>query len=155
MKASIKISRVNSEDPDFRFLVVALDKELAFLDGEDHSFYAQFNKIDTINHVIVYYLNDVPVACGAIKKFSTDLMEVKRMYVLPAYRGQGIASQILNELEKWAAEMGYQHCILETGLKQQDAIRLYKKNHYEIIENYGQYAGIENSMCFKKAIINS
>jgi GNAT superfamily N-acetyltransferase len=79
-------------------------------------------------------------------------MEVKRMYILAPYRGKGTASGVLIQLEKWAAEMNYSHCILETGIRQPDAIRLYGKNGYLPIPNYGQYAGVENSRCFEKAL---
>ena len=144
--------RTNSTHQDFITLVRQLDVELATIDGDEHSFYAQYNKIDKINHVIVAYENELPIACGAIKQFSENTMEVKRMYILAPYRGKGTASGVLIQLEKWAAEMNYSHCILETGIRQPDAIRLYGKNGYLPIPNYGQYAGVENSRCFEKAL---
>ncbi|WP_338794007.1 GNAT family N-acetyltransferase [Bernardetia sp. MNP-M8] len=146
----MKTIRTNSENKDFIDLVKLLDADLAQRDGEDHSFYAQFNKIDTIKHAVVLYENDIPLACGAIKEFDTDSMEIKRMYTLSQNRGKGIASKILSELEKWAKELSYKRCVLETGLKQPEAIALYKKNGYDIIPNYGQYIGVENSKCFEK-----
>lgn len=144
--------RTNSTHQDFISLVRQLDIELATIDGDEHSFYVQYNKIDKINHVIIAYENELPIACGAIKQFSEKAMEVKRMYILAPYRGKGIASGVLIQLEKWAAEMNYSHCILETGIRQPDAIRLYGKNGYLPIPNYGQYAGVENSRCFEKAL---
>src|SRR4026207_515618 len=103
----IKIARTNSDDPDFIKLVKELDDFLAELDGEEHAFYNQLNKIDRLKHVIVAYENNKPVGCGAIREFSTEKMEVKRMYTLPGYRGLGIATTILNELEAWASELSY------------------------------------------------
>ena len=144
--------RTNSTHQDFISLVRQLDIELATIDGDEHSFYVQYNKIDKINHVIIAYENELPIACGAIKQFSENTMEVKRMYTLASNRGKGVASEVLNELEKWAAEMTYSHCVLETGVRQPDAIRLYEKNGYLPIPNYGQYAGVENSRCFEKAL---
>ena len=144
--------RTNSTHQDFISLVRQLDIELATIDGDEHDFYAQYNKIDKINHVVVAYENELPIACGAIKQFSENTMEVKRMYTLAPYRGKGTASGVLVQLEKWAAEMNYSHCILETGIRQPDAIRLYGKNGYLPIPNYGQYAGVENSRCFEKAL---
>jgi len=144
--------RTNSTHQDFISLVRQLDIELATIDGDEHSFYVQYNKIDKINHVIIAYENELPIACGAIKQFSENTMEVKRMYTLAPYRGKGTASGVLIQLEKWAAEMNYSHCILETGIRQPDAIRLYGKNGYLPIPNYGQYAGVENSRCFEKAL---
>ena len=145
-------TRTSSDDKDFQALVVALDNELKIRDGEDHVFYAQFNKITTIKHVIVAYEDDLPVGCGAIKYLSDDTMEVKRMYVLPEKRGQGIAASILRKLEIWSKELNYVRCVLETGQKQPEAIALYKKQGYQIIPNYGQYKGIDNSICFEKKL---
>ena len=149
----INLIRTNSDNKDFIDLVKLLDTELAEIDGEEHVFYAQLNKTDTIKHVIVAYEDEKPISCGAIREHSSTMMEVKRMYTLPGYRGKGFATQVLNELEKWASELSYQKCILETGWRQPDAIRLYEKNGYRRIPNYGKYAGIANSICFEKEMI--
>ncbi len=148
----IILKSTDSSDIDFVELVKYLDRDLMIRDGEDHSFYAQFNKIATIKHVIVAYINDQPIGCGAIKAYNSTTMEVKRMFVSPEYRGKGVATTILTALEKWAGALGYTSCILETGLQQPEAIGLYKKSRYEVIPNYGQYAGIENSVCFQKLL---
>jgi putative acetyltransferase len=148
----ITLKRTNSDDLDFQTLVKELDKELAIRDGDDHGFYAQFNKIDSIKYVVLAYENVESVGCGAIKEFAEKTMEVKRMFVPLEIRGKGIASLVLQELEKWAGELGYEKCVLETGWKQPEAIRLYKKNGYSQIPNYGQYIGMENSVCFEKVL---
>jgi putative acetyltransferase len=103
--------------------------------------------------VVIAYDGNVPVGCGAIKEYATGTMEVKRMYVLPEQRGKGIASLVLKELEEWTKGLGYTRCILETGYKQPEAIQLYKKNAYIVILNYGQYAGVESSICFERALL--
>lgn len=148
----IHLLRTDAEHPDFTALVKRLDADLAQRDGEDHAFYAQFNKVDTIKFAVVAYENTTPVGCGAIKAYSPDAMEVKRMYVSPEHRGKGIATTILSELENWAGELAYTRCVLETGKKQPEAIELYKKSGYRVIPNYGQYAGVDNSVCFEKAV---
>ena len=147
-----KIIRTNSKNQDFIDLVRHLDAELAITDGDEHSFYDQFNKIDQIKFVVILYENDKAIGCGAIKEFDTETTEIKRMYVKDAYRGKGVATKILTELEKWSVELSYLKCVLETGIKQHEAIGLYKKNNYKIIPNYGQYADKENSFCFEKQI---
>ena len=147
-----KFIRTNSENSNFRHLVGLLDTELADRDGDDHTFYAQYNKINMIRHAIVFYENEKPIGCGAFKPFDKNSVEVKRMYVLPEMRGKGIASQILLELENWAAEIGYERSVLETGKRQPEAIALYTKRGYAIIPNFGQYQGIENSVCFEKKL---
>ncbi|HEX5837128.1 MAG TPA: GNAT family N-acetyltransferase [Anaerolineales bacterium] len=146
----ISITRTDSENQAFINLVIDLDAEMAVRDGEDHSFYAQFNKIDTIKYAVVAYENGRPVGCGAIKEYSPGTVEIKRMYTSQGSRGKGIAGRILAELEAWAAELGYETCILETGKRLPEAVRLYQKNGYTIIPNYGPYAQIEDSVCFEK-----
>jgi putative acetyltransferase len=144
--------RTDSENKDFQSLVRDLDAFLRTRDGDEHSFYAQYNKIDSIKHVIMAYDDNKAVGCGAIKHYADYTMEVKRMFVPEGIRGKGIASLVLAELEKWAKEMGYKKCILETGKRQTEAIALYNKNSYVSIPNFGQYAGKENSVCFEKTL---
>lgn len=148
----ITFLRTDSKNNDFISLVKELDAFLAVTDGDDHSFYDQYNKLDNIKYVIVAYIDDIPVACGAIKQFNTTTMEVKRMFTSEKSRGKGLASRVLKELEKWALELSFERCILETGIRQVEAVQLYKKNNYTLIENYGQYAGIEESLCFEKKL---
>lgn len=148
----MKIIRTNSENIDFVALVKLLDADLAIRDGEDHAFYNQFNKIDSIKNVVVCFAEELPVGCGAFKPFEKNAVEIKRMYTLPQQRGKGFASSILKELEVWAKELGFTSAVLETGIKQPEAIALYKKNGYLRMENYGQYAGVENSLCFEKKL---
>ncbi|MBC8138379.1 MAG: GNAT family N-acetyltransferase [Fibrella sp.] len=148
----ITLIRTDSDNADFLELVKHLDAYLAEKDGEDHSFYAQFNKVAKIKYVVVAYENGDPIGCGAIKEYAPDTMEIKRMYTSPEGRGKGVATQVLTALERWAAELGYEKCVLETGIRQTEAIGLYKKNDYAIIPNYGQYAGVENSLCFEKPV---
>jgi putative acetyltransferase len=145
--------RTNSNNMDFQNLVKQLDAVLKAHDGDDHVFFAQFNKIDNIQHVVVAYANDQAVGCGAIKKYSIDCMEIKRMYVTDAQRGKGIAIGILEALEQWAKELGYTKCILETGENLTAAINLYKKMGYISIPNYGQYKDVASSRCFEKQLI--
>lgn len=148
----ITLKRTNSENLDFQEFVKELDIDLKKRDGEEHSFFAQFNKIDTIKYVVVAYEENIPVGCGGIREYDNKTMEVKRMYVPPEKRGNGIASLVLQELEKWGKEIQYEKCILETGEKQPEAIKLYKKNNYRIIPNFGQYKNIESSVCFEKIL---
>lgn len=129
-----------------------LDADLAARDGADHSFYSQFNTITTIRHAVVAYLETQPVGCGAIKPFDPHTMEVKRMFVKSEFRHQRIAQLILLQLEAWAQELNCVRCVLETGKRQPEAIQLYTKAGYKPIPNYGQYVGIDNSVCFEKML---
>ncbi|MEP7163053.1 MAG: GNAT family N-acetyltransferase [Ferruginibacter sp.] len=144
--------RTDSDNIDFQNLVDLLDKELAIRDGAEHSFYAQFNTIENIRNVVVCYIDDKPVGSGAFKEYDQKKAEIKRMFVKPQHRGLGIGLDILNALESWAAELNYAQCILETGKKQPEAIKLYQKAGYTIIKNYGQYENVANSVCMLKSI---
>ncbi|MBP6576306.1 MAG: GNAT family N-acetyltransferase [Chryseobacterium sp.] len=148
----MKTLRTTSENPDFQKLVKQLDAYLAVMDGEEHAFYHQYNKIDMLKNCIVIFDNDEAVTCGAIKEFDSKSMEVKRMFTLPEKRGKGLASKILTELETWTKELGYEKTFLETGKRQTEAIALYNKCGYKVIPNYGQYIGIDNSICFEKKL---
>jgi GNAT superfamily N-acetyltransferase len=148
------LRRTDSSNTDFIILVRQLDAYLAEKDGSEHSFYAQYNSVATLRNVVIAYHNGIAVCCGAFKPFSEDTVEVKRMYTLPGYRGQGYAAAVLAELERWAAELSYIRCVLETGKRQSEAVLFYPRNGYTLIPNYGQYAGIENSLCFEKLLAN-
>lgn len=151
----IKIVRTNSNNPDFIFLVKHLDAYLKITDGDEHHFYNQFNSIDALKHVVIAYLDNQPSGCGAFKEFNPKSVEIKRMFTSSEARGKGIATLILKELEDWAAESDYSSCILETGIRQIEAVQFYKKNLYTITQNYGQYIGIENSLCFEKKLLEN
>jgi len=151
-KSMRNINRCTGADPDFSGLVGLLNQYLAEKDGREHDFYNQFNSITDIKHAVVIYLNGIPTACGAIKEFAPQEMEVKRMFTLPSARGKGIAGIVLSELESWAKELGTKRFVLETGKKQVEAIKLYEKSGFIRISNYGQYVGVANSVCFEKFI---
>ena len=146
-------NRTDSTNKDFIALVTLLDQDLKHRDGDEHSFYAQYNKIETIRNVIICYVEEKPIGCGAFKVYSPGKAEIKRMFVLPAYRGQGVGLNILQQLELWASELKYSKCVLETGKKQPEAITLYKKAGFSIIKNYGQYENVENSVCMQRSIL--
>lgn len=148
----ITIKRTTSDDVDFDALRIQLDAYLAFLDGDDHEFYAQFNKSSALKNALVFYEDGIQVGIGAYKEYDADTAEMKRMYTVPEYRGKGIGKAILTELENWAREENYKVSLLETGYLQKDAIGLYQKLGYEIIPNFGQYEGVENSVCMKKQL---
>lgn len=148
-----KIIRTDSSNPAFISLVQLLDTELAERDGAEHSFYHQYNGIQLLQHVVVLFHEDIPIGCGAFKQIQADTVEVKRMYILPDHRSKGLATKVLTALEEWAKEEGFITSVLETGKRQPEAIALYQKNGYVNIPNYGQYIGIENSVCFEKRLI--
>jgi putative acetyltransferase len=150
----LTLLRCNSDNPDFKRLVALLDRDLNGRYGDLQSDYDQFNVVELIDTVVVARMDDQAVGCGCFKPFDGDTVEIKRMFVVSDHRGKGIAGRILDELEHWAVESGFSRSVLETGIKQTEAIGLYQKKGYAKIENYGQYIGMENSVCFGKRLHN-
>ncbi|GAA3055285.1 GNAT family N-acetyltransferase [Actinokineospora globicatena] len=89
---------------------------------------------------LIGYLDDVPVASGGWRVHDPETVEMKRLYVTPAARGRGLARAMLAELERVAIAGGYRKLILETGLKQPEAVELYLSSGYDTIEPFGFYA---------------
>lgn len=146
------IRRIGLPDDDFARLVELLDEELDIMDKKAHAVCSQYNGIYTIKHIVLMYDDNKPIGCGAIKEYEPDTMEMKRIYMLPEYRRNNMASAILEHLEAWTSELGYSRCVLETGRSFDNTIKFYKKNGYTEIPNYGQYKNIETSICFEKHI---
>lgn len=149
---ALEIIRTTSDNPDFSGLIEALDNDLYQRNGEAQLKYRQYNKVDMIRHVVVIYVDGKPVGCGAFKRFDDESVEIKRMFVYPEMRGKRLAARILQELEQWAIEEGYNKAVLETGHKQTEAIRLYTIAGYSLTENYGQYIGMAESICYRKEL---
>jgi len=149
---TIKINRCQYTDKDFISLISKLDNELNDRHDNQRTVYDKFNRVDLIPTVIVAYIDGKPIGCGCFKQFDNNTVEIKRMFIDTAYRGKGISKSILNELEKWAIELGYLKAILETGEKLPEAIGLYQKSGYLRIDNYGQYKDLPTSLCFEKTL---
>ena len=144
--------RTTGENTDFRKMVNALDNDLYLRNGDTQKQYEQYNQIDKITHAVVIYSDGLPVGCGCFKQFNSRNVEMKRMFVLQEMRGKKLGSQMLQELETWAVEEGYHAAVLETGVRQVEAQRLYTAAGYQLTENYGQYLGMPDSICYLKEL---
>jgi GNAT superfamily N-acetyltransferase len=100
---------------------------------------------------LVAYVDGTPAACGGWRAHETDV-ELKRMYVSPAFRGRGLARAILAELERTAGEAGYHRVILETGQRQPEALALYRSAGYEPVPSFGYYADAPEAVHLGKAV---
>lgn len=148
----IKLIRTTGNSPDFVELTRQLDDELHGIYGELQCKYDVFNMICDIDTVLIAYDDNNAIGCGCFKQFDNKTVEIKRMFVKLEYRNKKIAGLILQELESWSIEKGFRKFILETGSNQPQAVALYKRSGYHIIENFGQYAGDSNSICMFKEI---
>lgn len=152
MEPLIVLKRTDTADKDFQHLVTCLDYELWVELKEDQATYDGFNKVPDIKTAIVVYANDEPVGCGCFKKYDSQTIEIKRMFVQKAWRGKGVSKRILNALEQWAVEKGYRYAVLETSIHFDAAKSLYRTNGYNIIPNYPPYVGLEESVCMRKSL---
>lgn len=85
---------------------------------------------------IVGYLDDEPICCGGVKRLGDDACEIKKMYVVPGWRGKGVARKLLHELEHRAGRLGYEVARLDTGPKQLGARGLYESEGYEQVPDF-------------------
>lgn len=145
----INYKRTNSSNPHFQELIRQLDADLTVTNGDEQAKFAEFNRVDKVNWVIIAYQKNQPIGCGGFK-MNGDRAEIKRMFVHRNCRGQKIGEQILKELENWASEEGVSGTLLETGTNQHEAQNLYKKLGYRIIPNYGPYVNFSDSICMAK-----
>ena len=148
----MKIIRTDYLNPAFQELVAELNTDLANRDGKDHPL-SQFNEIIHLKHVVLVLIKNKAVGCGAISKYNLTATEIKRMYVTLAHRGLRIGENILSELENWTKELGYTKCILFMGVNQPEAMKLYLRNNFSVIENYGKLKDIPDSICLAKTLI--
>lgn len=97
-----------------------------------------------------------PAGCGGIRPYpyesQTHIAEIKRMYTRPGHRGKCIAHQVLQGLEDFARAEGYTLIRLETGVRQPEAIRLYKRMGYIKIPPYAHYVHDPESVCMEKQL---
>lgn len=139
---------------DFIELCHQLDAYLNDLVGgeENRAEYIPYNELTDIHDVWVAYANGSAVGCASYKKISSDVAEVKRVFVHPEYRGKGIAEHLMMALETNARQQGYHRLLLETGESLVAATQLYKKLGYRIVDNYGPYIDMPESLCMEKRI---
>ncbi|MEO7266266.1 MAG: GNAT family N-acetyltransferase [Ferruginibacter sp.] len=152
MLTSLLIKKTSTNDPDFITLIRQLDHELWHELNENQATYDPFNKVPDLPTAVVLYLNKLPVACGCFKKIDKDTAEVKRMYVDKTQRGKGLSKMILKEIEGWAIENGFSKTILETSIHFKIARSLYENAGYIIIDNYGPYKRLPDSVCMQKTL---
>lgn len=142
----------NGRNEDFILLCGMLDDHLDDIVGgrKQREKYAQYNTLEDINDVIVAYDGKKPVACASFKRYGEGVAEVKRVFVRKEYRGRGISKEMMADLEEKAKAKGYCSLILETGELLKAAVQLYSSSGYSVIDNYGQYEGMRESVCMKK-----
>lgn len=150
----MQLKRTDGTDPDFVSLCDGLEEYLNDLAGgrEKRVQYHAQNRLDEIHHVVVAYQGNVPVGSAGFRRYDGTTAELKRLFVRPAYRKQGIARAILSELERMAVEQGYTAFVLETAWALAPAVELYRTCGFAVMDNYGPYRDLPMSVCMKKEI---
>jgi putative acetyltransferase len=133
-------------------LIAALDAELERIYGVEEDVYAVFNTVVADTVIVVEDDDGAALGCGCFRPHHEDVVELKRMYVTEAARGRGVGEAIVGALEAWARERGHAAVILETGILQPAAIRLYEKCGYARIPNFPPYDGMPNSICLTRRL---
>lgn len=143
---------VDVTNADLAALTAELDAYFHAVWGRVADHYRQYHTLDSMACAVVAYVEGKPVGCGCWRAFDPVTAEIKRMYVRPAYRRQGIAGKIISALERHAAASGCHRAVLETGAEMPDAIAFYEKKGYHLVPNYGDFAGDEVCVCMEKEI---
>lgn len=140
-------------DPDFAELCRRLNEELVSIVAVSvDPISSRAAETDDFETVILAFADNVPAACAALRPFSKDSAEIKRMYVCPEFRKKGIGTEMLSRLENGARAKGYAFLVLETNVLLPEARSLYESNGYARMESYGPYAFLEDTLCMRKAL---
>jgi len=151
---TLQISRSTLDSADAIRLIGALNLELnaAFPEpGANHFSLSSEEVRPGGGAFLVAYLDGAAVGCGAVRGIGGETAELKRMYVVPAVRGQGVGRALVEALEREARLLGMTKVVLETGTRLEAAIGLYEAMGYARIPLFGEYlASPETSLCFGK-----
>jgi len=149
-----KIIEERPDSPDALKLLRELDEALWLLPYPPQSRHA-FTIDQLLREHVAFFVARIdgePAACGGVKLFDGDYGEVKRMYVRPVYRGQGLGKAILNHLAEHAMKHGLKVLRLETGIYQVEAIRLYERWGFQRRSPFGEYKEDPLSVYFEKVM---
>lgn len=156
MPSTVSISAISPYDEAATVLIDELVSELTsrYADRDDDEA-TSFHPEDVMvprSAFLLATINGAPVGCGALRPINDEVAELKRMYVRKEARGEGVGRALLAELERLAIGFGYHRLVLETGVRQPEAIALYEGRGFARIANYADYADNPLSVCFGKEI---
>jgi putative acetyltransferase len=152
---TIDIRRTEIASPTVQQLILALNAELEDMypeEGANHFRLDLEEVADGRGAFLVAYVNGQPVGCGAVRRNDREVAEIKRMYVVPEARGRGIARQVLLALEAEARRLGVSRLVLETGVRQAEALTLYRRAGFVEIPLFGEYVDSPLSVCMEKSL---
>lgn len=148
----MEVILTDGNDERFVALYGELDNYLNSIIGREKQVkqYNKYNALTGINDVVLVIENGKAVACGSFKELDSGIAEIKRVFTKENYRNRSCGKTVLQALEKRALDKRYNKLILETGRAFAEAIGMYTSAGYNIIDNYGQYKNISDSICMEK-----
>jgi GNAT superfamily N-acetyltransferase len=153
---AVQIRRSTLVSPDAVRLIAALNAELDAMFPEQGATHFSLSGDQTANGqgaFLIAYLDEIAVGCGAVRRLDAKTAELKRMYVDPQVRGQGVGQALVKSLEHEARALGVTIVVLETGTRLAPAIRMYEGLGYARIPLFGEYlSSPETSVCFGKSL---
>lgn len=145
------IRSLRYSDPVVRALEDELQQEyIERYGGEDETPVSPDEFAPPHGQFLVGFLGNEPVATGGFRRHDDDVAEIKRMYVSHDHRGGGHARRLLAELEARAAAAGYKRLVLETGVRQPEAVALYASSGYAPTDPFGHHAQDDRTRFFAK-----
>jgi putative acetyltransferase len=150
----LHLAPVTVRDPGVAGLIDALTLELA--DGgysDEESFGYSLDQLERSGvHLVGATSDGRLVGLGGLELQEDGFAELKRFYVDPAHRGGGVADAVIEKLVEHARSHGATTLRLETGDKQQAAMRFYARHGFEVVPRFGPYVDSATSVCMSRSI---
>ena len=139
----------NGNDEEFHKFYIKTETYYSEIVGgrKNREGFVPYNLSESISDVLLAYIDGVPVGCAGLKKYSDSDVEIKRVWVEPDQRGKHIATELMNSIEDKARELGFKRAVLQTRPIMKDAVGLYSRRGYVLIDNYPPYDKLEGAIC--------
>jgi putative acetyltransferase len=147
------ITQEHPDSPDAMSLIAELDTVLTPLYAAESRHGFSVDKL--VREGVAFFVirhDGTPAGCGGIKLVGTEYGEVKRMYVRPQFRGQGLGRLMLDHLAAYSREHGIDVLRLETGVHQKEAISLYERYGFQRIPPFPPYFEDPVSLCYENRL---
>ena len=114
--------------------------------------FVPYNASAQIPDVLIAYDDGKAVGCAGLKRYDDKSTEIKRVWVQPEYRRQHIADKMMQLVEQKTKEQGFARVILQTRPQMTEAVGMYTKRGYKLIENYPPYDKLVGAVCYAKEL---
>ena len=155
---TITISRAELTSDTARALIDALNAELSGIYPEPGANHFRLDPREVAGGrgaFLIIYRAASPVGCGALRLLDARTAELKRMYISPTVRGQGLGRRLVAALEAEARALGVRQLVLETGVRQAAALALYRATGFHPIPLYGEYQlSPQTSVCLGEELVD-